>query len=175
MHKIKKIFLSALVLFLLAGLVSCEKDPDNVDKKINYITSAPASLPTERFEIGGESFEIELAFTRTARARGMMYRETVGKNEGMFFVFRCPQLQSFYMKNCLVDLDIVFIKNQGQIDRIDRMTVPTPGQKLTHYSSKSKVPFVLELLAGTCQRLGLKEGQTLKLPQRIHRIIPDRD
>jgi len=173
-EKIKRILQGVSMLFLVVGLISCEKESEQADPPIDLVKPAQAKLPTEAFEIGGERFEVELAYTRASRSQGLMYRETVEKNEGMFFVFHTPQLQRFYMKNCLVDLDILFIKENGEIDTIDRMSVPIPGVTLEHYRSKSKVRFVLELAAGTCQRLGLQAGQTITLPKRIYRILPDR-
>ena len=146
-----------------------------MDQEVHYIHPAEVALPKETFEIGGEIFEVELAFTQVSRRKGLMFREKVGEHEGMFFVFRYPRIQSFYMKNCLVGLDIVFLKENGQIDKIDRMAVPVAGKTFKRYLSASKVRFVLELAAGTCERLGLEKGDSLKLPERIFRIIPDHD
>ena len=174
-HELKFMANSLLVLLLGVGLAGCEKSSSDNEQTVRYVHPAEATLPKEMFVIGGEPFEIELAYTHQARQKGLMFRKSVGQNEGMFFVFHRPRIQSFYMKNCLVDLDIVFIKESGEIDRIDRMTVPVAGKTLKNYFSRSAVRFVLELKAGSCERLGLKEGQILELPQRVFRIISDRD
>ena len=171
----KGLFFNGFCLFLTVFAGGCERDSQDVKKEAAYLHPSQKSLPKEVFTIGGETFEIELAFTQKTRAQGLMFRESIGKNEGMFFVFQRPSIQQFYMKNCRVDLDILFIKEDGHIDKVAHMTVPLPGQKLKHYRSQTQVRFVLELASGTCNRLNLQPGQILELPKRIYRILPDKN
>jgi hypothetical protein len=104
-----------------------------------------------------------------------MFRKSLGKNEGMFFVFKYSRDQSFYMKNCFVDLDILFIHEAGTIANIETMKAPVKGEPLVYYHSKGPTKYALELPAGTALRLQLQPGQTIDLPARIGRIIPEAD
>ena len=104
-----------------------------------------------------------------------MYRKSLGKNEGMFFVFKYSRQQSFHMANCLIDLDILYIRHDGVIVNIEIMKAPLPGTRSDNYDSDGPVKYALELSAGTVARLDLKPGQTIDLPARIGRIIPEPD
>ena len=162
------------LLGLLAGLVVCFclSCKDN--------SAAPAegrasSLPTEAMTLGGETFTVELAFTRYTRGLGLMFRRELEADRGMLFIFAGARPRQFYMRNCLIDLDAVFIRPDGGIDTIYTMLKPVDGEALRFYSSDSPVQYVLELPAGTAQRLGLQPGQHIKLPERVRAIFPEAD
>ena len=114
----------AATIIILVGLtgLSC-KDDTQVGTAPPSITSL---LPTETITLAGEQFTVELALTDPARARGLMFRKELPAHTGMLFVFDRPAPRSFYMKNCLIDLDIIFIAADGSIARIYTMKTPVP-------------------------------------------------
>lgn len=166
--------LTGLVLFpMLAANWSCKK------KQQEPPLSVPASVesPTVRVDmtIKEQTFRVELAFRRSDRMRGLMGREHLPTDAGMLFVFEREHVRSFYMKNCLIDLDILFLDEQGQIVHLTTMTKPEPDQPLLHYSSQEPMKYALELAAGTIERLQLAKGDTIELPPRARAVLPDRD
>jgi len=164
----------ALLLFYFVTLfIGCDKEPSTQQTSPPVSQSETIKLPTETFHIAGEAFKIELAFRKKTRTQGLMYRRSLEKNEGMFFVFKHSRQQSFYMKNCLVDLDIFFIRHDGAIANIETMKAPIADEPLSYYHSEGPTKYALELPAGTARRLQLQPGQKIDLPARIARIIPE--
>lgn len=84
-----------------------------------------------------------------------MFRERLGPQEGMIFPFDPPRPASFWMKNTLIPLDMIFIRTDGSIARIAAMTVP---HSLDQVESGEPVAAVLEIAGGRAAELGLKEG-----------------
>ena len=164
-----------LLTVVFASPSGCKKQPAPVALPITLVEPADTRLPTEEITIGGKIFTVELAFLSRTRQRGLMFREHLLEDAGMLFIFSRSKVQSFYMKNCLIDLDIVYIEADGRIARIATMPAPAPGEALQYYSSDVPVNFALELAAGTAQELNLQPGQKITFPSRIGRIIPDPD
>lgn len=125
----------------------------------------------ETVRIGGERFRLELAVTPAERRRGMAGREHVAADGGMLFVFDRPEVLNFWMKGCLIPLDIIFIDASGRIVSTHTMPVPEPGtpdRELPRYSSYYPAQFAIEVKAGTVDRLGLEESERIDLPiQRL--------
>ena len=67
-------------------------------------------------------FSVELATTDQERARGLMYREAVNNNSGMLFIFNQPDRHSFWMKNTLIPLDIIWLNDNKQVVFINKNT-----------------------------------------------------
>lgn len=98
-------------------------------------------------------FNIELAITPEERARGLMYREELPENSGMLFYFDTDMMLGFWMKNTLIPLDMIFIRNDGTISSIHKNAIP---HDLTSIQSKEKVIAVFEINGGTADKLGIK-------------------
>ena len=156
-------------ILLTAG--SCEERP----REGAVATGTQEGLPIETLVVGGEEFTVELACTRSSRQRGLMFREELPANSGMLFVFDQPRPRSFYMKNCLIDLDVVFITGDGAIVKAITMRAPRPGEPLKYYSSGLPAKYALELPAGTARRLGLALGQKIELPRRVIQLTAEPD
>lgn len=127
---------------------------------------------TTTIELKGETFTVELAYTNEARSQGLMFREHLPADRGMLFLFDRDAERSFYMKNCLIDLDIIFFRSDGLIVNITTMKTPTPGEELVYYPSGAPVRYALELPAGTCARLNLSRNDRIDLPDILGRINP---
>ena len=123
----------------------------------------PIAFPRSSLTIdtagGPKKIQIELAATETARARGLMCRQSLGPDFGMLFDFGTVGEVSMWMRNTLIPLDMVFIRKDGTIARIGKRTVPL---SLAVVSSGEPVMGVLELNAGTADRLGIKPGDRVR-------------
>jgi hypothetical protein len=112
-------------------------------------------------QIAGETFHVEVARTRERQARGLMSHQSLGEREGMLFVYREDRRLSFWMKNTSIPLSIAFINRQGKIIQIEKLKPFDP----TTVRSKISVRYALEILQGTFDRLGVREGDTVVFPE----------
>ena len=124
------------------------------------LESPPAQpkLPAVRLNAGMHLIQAELAQTPDQRATGMMFRKTMGANEGMLFVFEQPGQQCFWMQNTLLPLAIAFVGDDGSIVNLDEMK---PLTQDSHCSAKP-VRFVLEMNTGWFAKHGIKPGFKLQ-------------
>jgi uncharacterized membrane protein (UPF0127 family) len=100
-------------------------------------------------------FKVELAASPEAQARGLMFRDRLGDDEGMIFPSAAPEPRSFWMKNTPLSLDIIFVGPDGRIANIAANTVP---YSLDPVQSKGLASAVLELRAGRAKELGIVAG-----------------
>ena len=103
--------------------------------------------------------DIEIADTDYETQTGMMYRREMKPEQGMLFIFDTPAVHSFYMKNTLVALDILFINQDLEI-----ATIYNNAQPLDESGISSRVPvqYVLEVSAGQADRWGVSEGDLIR-------------
>ena len=106
-------------------------------------------------------FEVELATNDTERARGLMFRKQLGPYEGMLFDFHQEMPVSFWMKNTLIPLDMVFIAADGTVKHVHANAVPLSTDAVP---SRYPVRGVLEINGGSAALLGIKPGDTVKHP-----------
>jgi uncharacterized protein len=104
---------------------------------------------------GPRRFAVEMALSPQQQEQGLMFRQSMAADAGMLFVFPGTQPTTFWMKNTLIPLDMVFIAADGRVADIHERAVP-----LSEATIPSKVPVhaVLELNGGTVARLGIKDG-----------------
>ncbi|MGB6085896.1 DUF192 domain-containing protein [Parvibaculum sp.] len=107
------------------------------------------------------AFELELALTPEEQQKGLMFRTKLPENAGMLFFHRVCVPASFWMKNTLLPLDMIFIAADGRIVRIAEMTEP---ETLDIHVSGEPVNGILEINGGLSQRLGIGEGDYLRHP-----------
>jgi len=99
--------------------------------------------------------EIELAKTPAAQEKGLMYRKSMPDSAGMLFIFDDFEPLTFWMKNTIIPLDIIFADSAKQIVTIARNAVPYSEEQIP--SGKSAM-YVVEMNAGFALKHGLKEG-----------------
>ncbi|VAX18590.1 hypothetical protein MNBD_IGNAVI01-2836 [hydrothermal vent metagenome] len=97
--------------------------------------------------------DIEIAEDDDARTQGLMYREKMKKNQGMLFIFPYESMQSFWMKNTVIPLDMIFVNKNNEIVTIRKNAVPFDTG---HYASTKPAQFVIEVNAGYTDSLGIK-------------------
>jgi len=101
------------------------------------------------------SFTVEVARTTTEQAKGLMFRTELPDNAGMVFPFPDLRIASFWMKNTVIPLDIIFVRADGTIESIADNTVP---YSTTPVASGEPVRAVLELRGGLAAELGIAAG-----------------
>ena len=115
------------------------------------ITSRPNkenSLKTAKISIGGSDWEVEKSETLMQKARGLSYRESLGKDKGMIFFFDPPSRESFWMKGMNFPLDMIWIRDNIVIDITKNAPPLKDGLRPLYYSPKEPADMVLEINAG---------------------------
>jgi uncharacterized membrane protein (UPF0127 family) len=100
-------------------------------------------------------FKVEIARTTEEQNLGLMFREQMAQNHGMLFVKSPPVIESFWMKNTLIPLDMIFIKEDGTISKIHENAVPG---SLDPISSEIPVAGIVEINGGLAKKLGIAVG-----------------
>ena len=116
----------ALVLFLFA------------------VQLATAAQPVLQLKIGTVMVKAELAATEESRERGLMFRDKLGKDEGMLFAFDEPAYHAMWMKNTLIPLSVAFMDGNGKILNIEEME---PQTEITHMAA-GPARYALEMTGG---------------------------
>lgn len=122
-------------------------------------------------DFGEARFSVEIADDAQERATGLMNRSSMPISAGMLFVYERPSSLSFWMRNTLIELDMLFVDETGVIQNIHARAIPLDetaipgGDDLTH---------VLEINGGLAERLGIKIGDQLRHPSfsQDHAIWP---
>lgn len=112
---------------------------------------------------GRHVFTIEWARTPPEREKGLMGRESMAADHGMLFDFGAEQSVDFWMKNTPLSLDMVFIDGDGKVRRIEARTKPF---SLDIIPGGAPVRYVLEVVGGESERIGLAPGDTIEIPGR---------
>lgn len=108
-------------------------------------------------------FQAELASTPAQLAQGLMYRQELGPDRGMLFIFPEVTQTSFWMKNTLIPLDMIFIGADRKIVSIVENAAP---QTTTPRSAEGPFQYVLEIEGGRSAALGLRPGDKVEFEAR---------
>jgi len=116
-------------------------------------------------ELGGKSFDVEIADTRQLQTLGLMYRDEMPADHGMLFIFPNEAPRAFWMKNTRIALDIMYFDKELNMVSASLDTQPCRVRRCPSYPSVGPAMYVLELNAGTADLLGVGVGarMTLKL------------
>ena len=110
---------------------------------------------------GVQVFSVEMATTEEEKQTGLMYRKELADGKGMLFDFKPEQEVSMWMKNTYVSLDMIFTRADGRILRIAENTEPMSTKII---SSRGPARAVLEVVAGTAQKYGIRAGDRVGHP-----------
>ena len=110
---------------------------------------------------GQAQFSVEVADDAAERAQGLMNRPSMPRAAGMLFVYDTPQDVSFWMKNTLIPLDMIFADETGRVVSIHENAVPLDT---TAIPGGDSVKYVLEINGGMSELLGLNLGSELQHP-----------
>lgn len=157
-----KLVSCSIILFAFISF-SCQKEPEN----IKFDTSNQKETVKIQFKKQGEVYfqdslknlvkkiDAEIADNDNERHLGLMYREGMNEDQGMLFLFPNEEPQSFYMKNTVMPLDIIFINSKKQIVKIHKNTTPYSEKSLP---SLKPSQYVVEVIAGFTDKFKIKEG-----------------
>ena len=128
-------------------------------------SAASASCDPGRVDVRGDwgsaRFRVELAITPEEQRQGLMFREALGRLEGMLFVYDRQQPLSFWMRNTLIPLDMIFIDETGTVVNVHAEAVPLDE---TPISSAAPGLAVLEINGGMAETLGIGAGDVIRSP-----------
>ena len=136
---------------------------------LSLVATGPAAaqpqppLPRVELQAGIHLIRAEVAANDASRARGLMFRERLGPNEGMLFAFQDKGRQCFWMRNTLIPLSIAFLDDEGRIVNVEDMT---PRTEDSHCPMRP-VRFALEMEQGWFARRGLQAGSQLAGPKGL--------
>jgi uncharacterized membrane protein (UPF0127 family) len=118
---------------------------------VAFLSTGCAFLSKEHFpqvKIGDQEFLVEVANTDQGRARGLMFRESMPKDHGMLFVFEETKPHSFWMKNTILPLDMVWIDAENKIVDIQTALPCPPETECPSYVPEKAAKYVLEVNLG---------------------------
>jgi uncharacterized membrane protein (UPF0127 family) len=130
------------------------------------------SLPTTTITLPPDvKIEAELAYTDETRMRGLMFRESLAADSGMLFIFAEVDVHSFWMKNTLIPLDLIWLNEKKEVVYFTTAQ-PCKGDPCDSYIPMQKSKYVLEINGGLAKKHNLKAGTRLEftLPADIERI-----
>ncbi|WP_128254287.1 DUF192 domain-containing protein [Falsirhodobacter deserti] len=116
-----------------------------------------------RTEQGTIRFAVEIADDAAERAQGLMHRETLPRSAGMLFIYDYPQAVSFWMRNTLIPLDMIFMNAQGEVRSVHANAQPLDD---TLIPGGEDILTVLEINGGLAARLGITEGSVMRHPSQ---------
>jgi uncharacterized protein len=157
------------VLLPLILLVACDRAGNGMVE----LTPPPVELAEPvAFVVtpGGNEIGVELALTDEQRARGLMFRESLAPDRGMLFFFPYEERWSFWMKNTMIPLDIIWIDAERRITHIERQVPPCRSDPCPSYVPDAAGNYVLELAGGRAAELNLQRGDVLEF-----RNVPETD
>ena len=151
-RRMKAVLLSVALALALPGCSSAAPDSAQV------LTQSGLDIETTQ---GVRHFTVEVAATPEEQSRGLMFRKSMAPDAGMLFPFGGDGPRAFWMKNTILPLDMIFIRSTGEIVAIAENTVP---YSLRPVAPHEPAAAVLEVNAGTVERLGIKRGDHVRHP-----------
>ena len=123
---------------------------------------SPAAEPHGEVVLpSGRLLQVEIADTDEKRARGYMFRERISDTEGMIFLMGELGLHPFWMKNCKVGLDILWLDESWKVVHIERKVPPCLKDPCPGYVPMQASLYVLEIQEGLSGREGMKLGDRI--------------
>ena len=147
----RKRFLLAFLLFFLIVAASAGSDAGEQEQALRRITFST-----------GVTIQVEVADTDAKRELGLMFRESLAKDRGMLFIFDRQAIYRFWMKNCRIALDMIWLDQNKRIVSFTSNAPPCTGDPCPTYQSDEKALYVIETVAGFSNEHGLKFGMTVK-------------
>lgn len=108
---------------------------------------------------GAHRISIEVPESDREKSYGLMFRRSIGDDEGMLFPYPTAHEITMWMRNTYISLDMIFIRADGIVHRIETDTEPLSERVI---ASEGDVTGVLEMKAGSARRLGLKPGDRVE-------------
>ncbi len=128
----------------------------NIVNQTTIVPQNKAILLTQKGDI-----ELELAKTQSQHMIGLMNRTSMDLNKGMLFIFEKEEPRSFWMKDTLISLDIIFLDKDFKVVKIHKSTLPNQTEQI--YYSQAPAMYVIELNSGASNTYLINESDILKI------------
>ena len=137
-----------------------------------------AASKTIAVNLGGTPFTLEVVADNDTRYKGLSGRESIEDDGGMIFIFPRPDIMNFVMRDCFIDIDIIYLDAMGTVVRTHAMKMEAPrgpdegaigetnatyDRRLKKWSSGRRAQFAIEIQAGLIAKLGVKPGDQIEL------------
>ena len=151
---------SLFIILSLVVLVGCSENEEKaaLDPE-EYATGNVTLINSENEKF---NFNVEIPLTPEGFSKGLMFRELLDDDEGMLFAFEGDAERSFWMKNTLIELDMLFIGSDLEIKKIHN-AVPCVEDPCPLYRSGTPVKYVLEIRGGLAGELNVTEGDFVEI------------
>jgi uncharacterized membrane protein (UPF0127 family) len=159
------IFSILIIALLILGISINTRGDKTISLDINSAEDNSILLA----KLKNKDLRLEVAKSSEAQAYGLMNRESMDENSGMLFIFAESSKRTFYMKNTLISLDIIYFDEELKVQQIYKNTKPNQTSEL--YPSSNKTKLVLELNGGWSSDSDLQIGDKLEIVQ----IEPSKD
>ncbi len=147
-------FISAIIILALLSIVMYQKYQISLGKNVVTIVTGAGSV----------KIDVEYADTPEKQTKGLMNRATLGKLSGMLFIFPEEKTRSFWMKNVVFPIDVMFISSNGRINETTTLEpCPKDADACPTYDSKESAQYVIEVNAGFTQKNKIIEGDILEI------------
>ncbi|HET6566647.1 MAG TPA: DUF192 domain-containing protein [Rhodothermales bacterium] len=163
--------LSASILFTAILIAGCESNRTRADAPGSPTDTEAVHIPfrndgTLTFLRGEQeivTIDVEIAQTDSARERGLMQRKSLPAKSGMLFIFDRPEVQTFWMANTPLPLDMFFVNTDSVIVNVARYTRPYSSDEV---SSIDPALYVVEVPAGFADNYGITESNQVRWEMR---------
>ncbi|HWB20911.1 MAG TPA: DUF192 domain-containing protein [Phycisphaerales bacterium] len=157
---------------LTAGSQGAGSRPSASQPADSQPAASQPEVPHVTLRLKGIDYSLELATDDKAREIGLMNRDHLETHTGMLFIYPREHVLNFWMKNCAMDIDVIFLDAHGIITAMHEMKrepLQEPGEplmayetRLKTYSSKGPAVFAIEVAAGETKKLGFKVGESIE-------------
>ncbi len=113
-------------------------------------------------KIKDKPFRMDIAKTSGERKLGLMYKESLDLNEGMIFIYTKEKKYSFWMKNTMIPLDIIWLNKNKNVVHISKNTQPCKQNDCPSIKPNRRAIYVLEINANLSDKLGLSIGDSIE-------------
>ncbi len=143
-------------LILPLAALSFSAAAQDVPSPLDLGPSEPLTIVSDN---DAHAFSVEIADEAEEQSRGLMFRDSLASDAGMLFEFEAPKVASIWMKNTAIPLDILFVRENGEILKITHSATP---YSLRSNSSEGVVAAVLEIPGGRSRELGIEAGDLVQ-------------
>lgn len=144
-------FLFTGFFFLFLSFSNILQAPDFIFEKENFIKVC----------FKENCFFAESAKTREELLRGLMFHQKLDEDKGMLFIFEKDGVYSFWMKNTLISLDIIWINSENKVVYIKKSAEPCSESECSYIKPDKKAKYILEINAGISEKINLQAGDTV--------------
>ncbi len=122
----------------------------------------PANVPTAILP-DGWAVQLKLATTPEEQERGLMFVENLPDDRGMLFIYEADGIRTFWMRNCRISLDLIWVSDNGSVVDITPNAPPCPGDPCRTFSPIRPARYTLEVRSGLAAEHGIRIGDQILL------------